>query len=379
MLVVYSPRQKEHRPETFVAAGKARPHPDAVERIDALLEGVAGGGHRIIEPPDHGLRLIEAVHAPRYLEFLSRAHEAWQALPNASEHLIPNVHPRSASAGLAGWAPPDSAPGAWAPPPGSAPAGYPSSIVGRAGYHFYDLSCPLSAATWPAVLWNAHSASEAALAVASGACASAYALCRPPGHHAGADYGGGFCYLNNAAIAAAILRRRYARVAVLDIDVHHGNGTQDIFYQRADVLVVSLHGDPAHFYPFYWGYAAQTGAGEGQGYNLNLPLPRGLEDDGYLEALARALERIRAARSEALVVSLGLDAYERDPLSFLKISTQGFARIASAVGALALPSVLVQEGGYFCQDLGRNLAAFLRGFESSHSLSAARGAEGGGA
>jgi acetoin utilization deacetylase AcuC-like enzyme len=267
--------------------------------------------------------------------------------------VVPNVHPRIAS-----------------------PASYPRSIVGRAGYHFYDLSCPLTARTWPAILWSAHSASEAALAVTSGAAASAYALCRPPGHHAGAEYGGGFCYLNNAAIAAEILRGRYARVAVLDVDVHHCNGTQDIFYARSDVLVVSLHGDPAHFYPFYWGYAQEVGAGDARGANLNLPLARGLGDDRYLEALGTGLDRIRAARSDALVVSVGLDAYELDPLSFLKITTEGFRRIGAAVGELALPTVLVQEGGYFCQDLGRNIAAFLHGFESSHRACARSGAQG---
>jgi acetoin utilization deacetylase AcuC-like enzyme len=258
--------------------------------------------------------------------------------------VTPNVHPRRMTA-----------------------ENYPSSIVGRAGYHLYDMSCPIGEATWPAVLWNSHAAAEAALRVAGGGCRSAYAMCRPPGHHAGPDYAGGFCYLNNAAIAACILRGKFARVAILDVDVHHGNGTQDIFYDRADVFVVSLHGDPSRFYPFYWGYAGECGAEDGRGANLNLPLPRGLGDAQYLECLAPALQSIRSSDASALVVSLGLDAYEHDPLGWLKITTEGFRRIASAVAGLGLPTVLVQEGGYFCPDLGRNLAAFLDGFETHHA------------
>jgi acetoin utilization deacetylase AcuC-like enzyme len=286
---------------------------------------------------------VRLVHTERYLEFLRDAHAAWGRLAASSEAVIPNVHPRRLTKD-----------------------NYPSSIVGRAGYHLYDMSCPIMEATWPAVLWNSHCAAEAALRVVEGSSASAYAMCRPPGHHAGADYAGGFCYLNNAAIAASILRQGFARVAVLDVDVHHGNGTQDIFYERSDVVVVSLHGEPQSFYPFYWGYAGEGGAGDGRGANFNLPLPRGAGDDKYLEHLDVALARIRACGASALVVSLGFDAYERDPLSWLEITTDGFRRMASAVAGLGLPTVLVQEGGYYCPDLGRNLAAFLSGFEARH-------------
>jgi acetoin utilization deacetylase AcuC-like enzyme len=345
MLTVYSPHQREHQPSEFVAAGRPKTHPEVPERLDALLEEARHGAHQIVEPSDHGIRYVRLVHTERYIEFLRRAHEEWRQLPNASAHVVPNVHPRRIAC-----------------------ENYPRSIVGRAGYHLYDLSCPIAKATWTAVLWNAHSATEAALRVCSGAVPSAYALCRPPGHHAGVDFAGGFCYLNNAAIAAAVMRERYARVAVLDVDVHHCNGTQEIFYDRGDVLVVSLHGDPADFYPFYWGYAIETGVGDGRGANLNIPLPRGLADAAYLEELHGALEHIRAGNCEALIVSLGFDTYEHDPLAWLKITTGGFRAIGSAIAGLGLPTVIVQEGGYFCQDLGRNLASFLRGFESNHRL-----------
>jgi|SRR5579863_4620659 len=340
MLVVYSPHQRSHRPAQFVVAGQLRAHPDVPERLDSLLTGIADG-HELIEPADHGLRYVGLVHTARYLEFLQVAHEQWHTITNAADTIIPNVHPRRTD------------------------RTYPRSIVGRTGFHVYDLSCPINHETWHAVLWNAHSATEAALQVASGKRMAAYALCRPPGHHAGPDYAGGFCYLNNSAIAAAVLREKFSRVAVLDVDVHHGNGTQDIFYDRDDVLVISLHGDPRDFYPFYWGHADETGAGPGKGANCNIPLPRGLADEDYLVQLSRAIERIGTWHAQALVVPLGFDTYEHDPLAWLKITTNGFARIAAAIAALGLPTVLVQEGGYLCRDLGRNLAAFLHGFAIS--------------
>jgi acetoin utilization deacetylase AcuC-like enzyme len=193
---------------------------------------------------------------------------------------------------------------------------------------------------------------------------AAYALCRPPGHHAFADVAGGFCFFNNSAIAAQVLRKSAARVAILDVDLHHGNGTQGIFYARPDVLTVSLHADPVRFYPFFWGYADERGEGPGLGYNLNLPLPRKSGDAVFLQTLEAAFQRIRAFAPEALVVALGLDAFEGDPFGGLSVSTPGFAHIGEAIAGLGLPTVIVQEGGYLCNALGDNLTAFLSGFGS---------------
>ena len=165
--------------------------------------------------------------------------------------------------------------------------------------------------------------------------------------------------MNNGALAATVLRERHERVAILDIDVHHGNGTQDIFYARDDVLTVSLHADPVRFYPFFWGYANETGRDAGEGYNLNIPLQRGTGDDDYLRALENALACIADFAPSALVVALGLDAHESDPFQGLKITTPGFARIARSISGLGLPTVLVQEGGYLSPQLGDNLASFL--------------------
>jgi acetoin utilization deacetylase AcuC-like enzyme len=175
---------------------------------------------------------------------------------------------------------------------------------------------------------------------------------------------GGFCYLNNTAIGAQVLRREYPRVAILDVDLHHGNGTQSIFYARNDVLTVSIHADPTRFYPFFWGYAGEQGEGEGSGFNLNLPLPRGSGDAEFLEALETAIERIRAYSPGALVIALGLDAFEGDPFGGLKISTGGFGAIGETIArGLGLPTLIVQEGGYLCDELGENLSRFLQGIQ----------------
>ena len=192
-----------------------------------------------------------------------------------------------------------------------------------------------------------------------------YALCRPPGHHAYRDLAGGFCFLNNSAIAAAHLRLKHERVAILDVDVHHGNGTQGIFYERPDVLTVSIHADPAFYYPYVWGYAHERGAGAGLGANFNIPLPLKTGDDGYLQALDVAAKRIKAFAPGALVVALGLDASEHDPLAGLAVTTPGFKRIGVALARIGLPTVLVQEGGYLSDILGQNLTAVLAGFEEA--------------
>jgi acetoin utilization deacetylase AcuC-like enzyme len=176
---------------------------------------------------------------------------------------------------------------------------------------------------------------------------------------------GGFCFVNNTAVAAARLAAAGRRPAILDVDVHHGNGTQGIFYARGDVLTVSIHADPAGFYPFFWGHAQERGVGAGEGANLNLPLPRGTGDAGWLEALGPALTRIRAWGADVLVVALGLDAFEGDPLKFLAVTTEGFGRIGAAVAGLGLPTLLVQEGGYLSDELGGNLTSFMTGFEAA--------------
>ncbi len=341
MQVVFHEAQRRHDPRHFLVNGVPQPSPEVPGRIDALLAAAKDGGHDVVAPKEYGLGPLAAVHSPEYLTFLETIHTRWLRIDGASEEVIPNVHPDG---------------------PG---AGYPRSAAGQAGYHMADTACPITADTWGSTLASAWCAVEGAELVLSGK-GVAYALCRPPGHHAYRDRAGGFCYVNNSAVAATVLRREAARVAILDVDLHHGNGTQGIFYRRDDVLTVSTHADPIRFYPFFWGYASERGEGPGLGANLNLPLPRGSDDEAYAPALETALARIRSFAPEALVVALGLDAHESDPFGGLRISTDGFGRIAEAVAGLGLPTLLVQEGGYLTEHLGPNLARFLGAFEAVH-------------
>ncbi len=337
MKAFYAEEQRRHDPKAFLSSGAPKPNPEQPERVDRLLAGARTAGCSIERPQAFGLGPIAAIHTAEYLDFLQHIFERWQRIEGASAEVIPNIHPIARG------------------------GSYPASAVGQAGYHMADTACPISAETFDSACWSAWTAVAAADAVLAGSDA-VYALCRPPGHHAFADVAGGFCFLNNSAIAAQRLRDAAKRVVILDVDLHHGNGTQGIFYARGDVLTVSIHADPARFYPFFWGHADERGEGPGLGANLNLPLPRKSGDEAFLEALDVALRRIRAFAPDAIVVALGLDAFEGDPFGGLSVTTAGFTRIAAAIAALRLPAVIVQEGGYLCEALGDNLTAFLAGF-----------------
>jgi acetoin utilization deacetylase AcuC-like enzyme len=235
-------------------------------------------------------------------------------------------------------------------------------IDAKLGRYSYDASTPIAAGTWDAAYASVQSALAATEAVLAGEPA-AFALCRPPGHHCGADYMGGYCYLNATAVAAeAAIADGRRRVAILDIDYHHGNGTQDIFYGRGDVLFVSIHADPAIDYPFYWGHSDETGEGEGEGATLNLPLPRGTRLREFERALETALERIAAFAPDILLCSYGADTFAGDPISFFEIETADYAVIGRRIAGLGLPTAILMEGGYAVDALGANVAAFLSGF-----------------
>jgi acetoin utilization deacetylase AcuC-like enzyme len=337
MIALHHPGQRAHDPKFFLSSGAPKPCPEQPMRIDALLEGVASLGLPVLTPDDHGLDAIAAIHPQRYLTFLQTIHARWQNIPAASAEVIPNIHPACRT------------------------DGYPLSAVGQAGFHMTDTSCPISATTWGAAYASAQTAIAGAALILQGQRA-AYALCRPPGHHAFAELAGGFCYLNNTAIAAQQLVLSGRKVAILDVDLHHGNGTQGIFYDRPDVLTVSIHAHPERYYPFFWGYPEERGARAGEGANLNLCLPRGSADAPFVLELDRALQAITLWGADTLVLALGLDAYEGDPFAGLAVTTQGFARIGQDIAALGLQTLIVQEGGYLCPALGQNLAAVLKAF-----------------
>lgn len=334
MKTVFEEIQRSHDPQMFLSSGAPKPCPEKPARIDALLTAVHRMGLPVLPPTDQGMDPIRAIHPDRYLAFLETIHGRWSKIEGASAEVVPNVHPSSRT------------------------DGYPKSAVGQAGFHMTDTSCPIGPKTWAAAYASAQTAVSATDLVLAGDRA-AYALCRPPGHHCFAELAGGFCYLANSAIAAERLTRAGRKVAVLDVDLHHGNGTQGIFYDRGDVLTVSVHAHPERFYPFFWGYPDERGAGAGEGTNLNLALERGTGDAGFIDALDHGLDCIARFGADTLVLALGLDAFIGDPFAGLAVTTAGFRKIGSIIAGTGLPTVIVQEGGYLCPELADNLEAVL--------------------
>lgn len=336
--------QHLHAPKQFMRAGRLADPADLPSRTDALLAALQHEGLPVTQPADYGTAPALTVHTPEYLEFLATAFQRWQALPDAGPEVLPNTFPY--------W---NARPDAPRRPPCPSQA-----LIAHVGYYLGDLAVPVGPDTWRSALVSTHSAAAATDAVLSGDPA-AYALCRPSGHHARADRASGFCYLNSAAIAAERLRAKYARVAVLDVDAHHGDGTQAIFYHRPDILTVSIHADPASYYPFFTGYTHERGYGPGEGANLNLPLAPGDGDDALDAAMKRAVDAVAAFAPDALVVALGFDSHAQDPIGVLKVSTSGFSAVGAHVRGFALPTVVVQEGGYQVSVIGDCLRAFLQG------------------
>lgn len=344
MRVFFHADQHLHDPQQYMRVGRIVDPQDRPSRVDALLGALSSRGLRPEEPADYGLAPALTVHTQHYLDFLAGAYERWQQIPGAGVEVLPNVSPYWS--GRPEW---DHRP----PCPSQ-------SVVAQAGYYLGGLSVPLGPQTWRSSLKSTHTAMAGAEAILGGAEA-AYALCRPSGHHARADQANGFCYLNNTAIAAQHLRTRFARVAVLDVDAHHGDGTQEIFYRRSDVLTVSVHVDPNEYYPFFTGYAHERGHGEGEGYNLNIPLAPKSQDPVMFAAVERGLEAIRSFGAEALVVALGYDSHREDPIGLLDVSTPAFREIGRLARSAGLPTLVVQEGGYQISVIGDCLSAFIDG------------------
>ncbi|MBU9694053.1 histone deacetylase family protein [Burkholderia multivorans] len=336
MKTYFHPEQLLHHPRTYLSRGQMRAPQEVPERGARLVAAVRALDFDVREPADRGTAPIAAVHDMNYLRFLEDAHRDWKKMPDDwGDEVMSNIFVRDPNP-LRG-------------------------VLAKAARYLADGSCPIGANTWRAAYWSAQSALAAAADVNDGA-RDAYALCRPPGHHARRDAAGGFCYLNNAAIAAQALLGRHGRVAILDTDMHHGQGVQEIFYGRDDVLYVSIHGDPTDFYPVVAGYEDETGAGAGAGYNLNLPMPHGSPEAVFFERLDDALRALARFEPDALVLALGFDIYKDDPQSQVAVTTDGLGRLGSAIGALGLPTVIVQEGGYHLDSLDANARAFFGGF-----------------
>jgi acetoin utilization deacetylase AcuC-like enzyme len=340
MLVVHHPDQALHDPDTVFRTGKFIAQPDRAERYRIFLDIVRSDRHEIVEAPLNRPEAITEVHDPAYVAFLEGVHGRWIQNPEYGSVVIPNVHPTHRMFRK------------------------PTELLGELGWYSNSTSCPITEGTWPAIFASTQVAVHGAERLAMTG-APVYAMCRPPGHHAYPDLMTGVCYLNNAAIAAQQLTKRFGKVAIIDIDVHHCNGTQFIFWDRPDVLVCSIHIDPSLTAPFYAGYADETGGDAARDCNFNQLLPWATPDGPWLDAIDTALARIQAFAPGALVVSLGFDAGENDPTGTLKITDAGFAAAGRKLAAANYPTLLVQEGGYLSPSLGGYLRSFLRAFEGT--------------
>jgi len=334
MNVFFDADQQLHHPQNYFSRGKMRTPEEVPMRSDAILQAVKSLGWAVEKPADQGWGPIEAVHDHAYLAFLRDAHSEWVATgQDWGNEVMSNVYRRS--------------------------EGEPLGILAKAAHFLADGSCPIGPNTARSAYAAAQSAVAAADAVAAGAPV-AFALARPPGHHARADAAGGFCYLNNAAIAAQRLRETCQRVVVLDIDMHHGQGIQEIFYHRDDIFYISIHGDPLNFYPVVSGHASEVGEGVGTGFNLNIPLPHGSDAATFFQALDQALVAANKFAPQAMVLAMGFDTYREDPQSKMTIDTPDFATMAQRLVRCGWPTAIVFEGGYHAATLQHNAQTFLQ-------------------
>jgi acetoin utilization deacetylase AcuC-like enzyme len=343
MRTIYSDQHRLHVSPGEFGFGEFVPAFEKPERAEIILGRVREVGLGAVEPPNpFPLDHVTRVHAPSLVSFLRTAHAEWVELrrPGAAYPI------------------------AWAGG-GMRRDRTGGSVDTKLARYCIDAATPITATTWLAALSSANCALTAAALIVKGEPA-AFALCRPPGHHAGVDHYGGYCFLNNAAIAAQYLRDcGLRRVAIIDIDYHHGNGTQNIFYSRGDVYFASIHADPDFDYPFLLGYADENGVGAGEGANLNLPLPEGTAWSQWAAALDHALASIRRFAADAVVVSLGVDTYKGDPISRFRLDSDHYPRVGEKLASLRLPTVFVMEGGYAIAEIGINAVNVLQGFEQA--------------
>ena len=348
MLTIYNDQHALHQGKVEMFRGELVPCFEVPARVDHVRHELERRRIGALQAPDaFDETLLAKVHAPRYLDFIAHAWDEWVALDpsNATRDALPSYWPtRGMRSDVL-------------------PKGFPA----RLGFFSFDAGTPLMAGSWAAARHGAACAWTAAQRVVGGERAS-FALTRRPGHHAGADFFGGYCFLNNAAVAAQALRDAgVERVAVLDVDYHHGNGTQAIFYERDDVHFASLHGDPLTDYPYYLGHADERGAGRGEGFNHNLPLPRGTDFTAWRAALKTALARIAEVKAGALVVSLGVDTFEGDPISGFRLRSDDYLRMGEDLARAGLPTVFVFEGGYAVAEVGVNAVNVIEGFAQAGS------------
>lgn len=341
MKTVFSERHAGHSGQMELIGGEIVPgfeKPSRARYIRERIDAVRLGD--VLAPSEQSLETAKKVHRPDFIDFLPTVWPAW-AESGKSGTALPFVWP---TRGLRGDVPPDA-------------------IDARMGFYSFDGGAGFVEGTWDAVKSSHDTALTAAGLVDAGERA-AFALCRPPGHHAGSAFMGGYCYINNAAVAAQwFLDRGAKRVSILDVDYHHGNGTQEIFYRRGDVQVINLHGDPMMEYPYFLGHRDERGEGDGEGFNLNYPMPHGTRWDRWSEALEDACVKLAAYAPDVVVVSLGVDTFEKDPISKFKLVSDDYPKIGRRIAKFGLPTLIVMEGGYAVEEIGINAVGVLTGFE----------------
>ncbi len=338
MKIIYTKSSLNYNPLFEVFNGELTTHADSVKRMRAISSSLKDARYTLHQ---NGVKLpmsaLTSVHDARYVEFLRGLSDNLKR----NDILFPSVFTDRL---------PDS-----------------ENMLAQLGYYCNDTYTPVVKNTFNAAYDSASVAYAASLLVRDGLERDSYALCRPSGHHAGKAKMSGYCFFNNAAIAAHTLSSN-GKVAVLDIDFHHGNGTQEIFYDREDVLTISLHANPNWKFPYYSGFANETGRGEGKGMNTNYPLNKGITNDEYHQTLLRAIKRINKFKPSYLVLSLGFDTHEADPIGGFKLTTEYYTQIGRTVRDLRLPTVVIQEGGYNLDTLGNNVLSFLKGFTYSSAV-----------
>ena len=341
MLTVYSEQHALRDAKTELYGGQLVPPFECPVRAEHILDRVREVGlGEIVAPREFGIEAVTRIHDADFIRFLETCWDEWVAGGFKGEAIAT----------------------CW-PARGMQQERVPRHIEGKLGHYALAAETSISDGTWEAARASVNVALSAQAALADGADA-AFALCRPPGHHAATDMFGGYCFINNAAVATqAFIDQGAARVALLDVDFHHGNGSQAIFYDRNDVMFVSLHGDPSEAFPHFLGYADETGRGHGEGFNLNYPMGPGTDFATWGAALDDACGKIRGYGPDALVVSLGVDTFERDPISFFKLKSDDFKRYGASIAALGLPTLFVMEGGYAVAEIGVNAVNVLEGFE----------------
>lgn len=343
MKSVYSPRHKGHAGNVELVAGAIVPAFEMPSRAEFIHERLKETGlGPILSPEEHDLSTAAKVHKQNYLDFLPTVWDRWTALGRDGTAL----------------------PYTW-PTRGLRQDVIPEHLDAQLGYYSFDAGIGFVKGTWDAIK-SSHDVALTAAGLVNGGERSAFALCRPPGHHAGSDFMAGYCFINNAAVAAQwFLDKGAKRVSILDVDYHHGNGTQEIFYRRADVQVINLHGDPNDEYPYFLGFAEERGEGAGEGFNINYPMRHGTGWDLWSDALEDGCRKLADYAPDVVVVSLGVDTFEKDPISKFLLKTEHYPLIGARIAKLGLPTLFVMEGGYAVAEIAVNAVGVLQGFEGA--------------